>query len=374
MEGGRLISEGRYGCIFDPPLLCEDSRARRRADIRRGQMLGKLTERRDYIVEEAASEHIRAIPNFEEYFIPIELNSDCVPKPIEQQKDTDVWKCYFLQEQGFDMSRTVYYKLKYGGVDVSDMLCIEKQGRSCEIKAVFQKWYPYFEHMLEIGATMVLYGFVHYDIHNSNIVVDPKTKLPRLIDFGQAFSADSITKKTLDDRWKQITPDKPVSATEPPEVMMITHLKKEFTATQAFSQVIRFKAPIARAELLLGLSRQKQGQSFIDFWRNSGIVQRKDWVEFFKLYWPGFDAWSIGAALLHLYEYCSGLSEIADTKEFQEASPRMKTVLRALLQVNPKRRFDCLEALNLWNPENRIVISERGQQWLEAREKQREAM
>lgn len=339
--------------------------------MRHGRMLGKLTERRDYVVEEAASIHIRSIPNFEDYFIPIELNSDCVPKPIDEQKDNDVWKCYFLQQQGFDMSRTVYYKIKYGGVDVSDMLCISKGGDSCEKRGAFHKWYEYFEHMLEIGAIMALYGLVHYDIHNSNIVVDPKTKLPRLIDFGQAFSADTITKKTLDDRWKQITPDKLVSATEPPEVMMITHLKKDFTAAQAFAQVIRFKLPFARAESILGLSRQQQGREYVEFWRGSGIVRRRDWVEFFKLYWPGFDAWSIGAALLHLYEYCMNLSEIADSKEFQEASPRMKSVLRGLLRMSPKRRLDCVEALNLWNPENKVVLSERGQQWLEAREAQR---
>ena len=371
MEGGRLVSSGTYGCLFDPPLLCKDSHDKRVADMRRGKLLGKLTEKRDYIIEEAASEYVRTIPNFDRYFVPIELNTDCTPAPIDKQADSDVWKCYFLQREGYDMARTVFYRMKYGGVDAFHLICNPKQQKGCEQTKAFSGWSSYFEQMLEVGAVMALHGFVHYDIHNSNIVVDPKDGRARLIDFGQAFSVESISKETLNNRWKEISPDKAVGATEPPEIMMLTYLRKGFSIAEAFEQVIRYKAPLQRAEALLGLGRAAQGRDFVAFWRSSGIISRQNWIDLFKVYWPGFDAWAIGATLLHLYEYCMGMPAIANSDEFRVARPKMREVLRGLLRLNPKRRLDCVEALNAWNPENEIVVSERGQAWLEARETQR---
>lgn len=371
MEGGYILGQGTYGCVFDPPLLCEDSLKRRRDEKKRAGVLGKLTELRDYKVEEEATNHIRTIPNFERYFLPIDTESACKPKALDAQKDTDIWKCDYLRREGYDLGPMIHYTMKYGGVDAYSLLCNPKSDEECKAPGPFKNWRNFFEHMLEIGAAMALYGFVHYDIHRTNILVDPKTALPKLIDFGQAFSTDSITKKTLEDRWKRIQPDRPVGATEPPEVMVITYMKKGFTAPQAFGQMLRHKAPIAKVESILGLSRQAQGRDFVEFWRQSGIVRSNDWVSLFKVYWPGFDAWAIGAVLLNLLEYAQMTTVIASTEEFKETRPKMKEVLRGMLRLNPKRRLDCVEALNLWNSENELILSERGQQWLETRERQR---
>lgn len=375
MEGGALFGQGQYGCIYDPPLLCEKSLERRRKEVKHQRLLGKITEATDYYVEKEASERIKKIPNNERYFLAIDAETACIPKAMEDQKDLDIWKCDFFARPTvqYDLNKTVHYTMKYGGVDSYKFVCNPKTYNKCETKDYYKNWLTFFEHMLEIGAVMTLHALVHYDIHYSNILIDPKTMLPRLIDFGQAFTADTITQGTLDDRWKMVKADQRVSATEPPEVMMITYMRNRFTAPQSFAQLMKYKDPLLKMESVLGLSRQQEGRDFVKFWRESGIVRRKDWVSLFKTYWPVFDSWSIGAVLLHLFEYCQMMPQIANSQEFKSVRPRMKEVLRSLLRLNPKRRFDCVEALNMWNSENEVVLSERGQAWLEEREKQRKA-
>lgn len=369
MEGGYLVGKGTYGCVFDPPLLCEKEARRKRKE--KGRMLGKLTKESDYQIEEDASIRIQTIPNHERYFVAIDTKSLCRPKPIDKQKDSDIWKCTFLKQKGYDMTNMIHFRLKYGGVDSYDFICSPREDRSCSQTRPAIRWQLFLEGLLEAGATLTLYQLVHYDIHRVNILIDEKTSRPRLIDFGQAFYADAITTETLAERWKEVVPGGRLSEFEPPEVTMATLIRKGLDAVEAYGQIIRYKEPLQKAEVLIGLSRERQGRDFAEFWRDSGVMRNEDWVRMFQFYWPTIDAWNIGAVLLHLFEYCQMRNEIAESKEFREAAPRFKELLRGLLRLNPKRRLDCIEALHVWNPENEIVQGERGQTWLETRATQR---
>ena len=370
MEGGYLVGKGTYGCVFDPPLLCEKGRPRSKG---KGRILGKLTKEFDYQIEEAASLRIKTIPNHERYFVPIDTETFCRPKPMHQQKESDLWKCTFLQRKGYDMSHMIHFQLKYGGVDSYDYICNPRKDRDCKADGPPIRWSVFLEGLLEAAATLTLYQLVHYDIHRVNILMDPKTSKPRLIDFGQAFYAEEITTETLDDRWKEVSPGERLSEFEPPEVTMATLIRKGLNAVEAYGQVMRYKEPLQKAEALVGLSRQTQGRDFAEFWRDSGAARNENWVQMFKFYWPTFDAWNIGGVLLHLFEYCQMKKEIAESEEFRAAAQRFKEVLRGLLRLNPKRRLDCVEALSMWNSENEIVQGDRAQAWLEARATQKAA-
>ncbi len=372
MEGGYLLGQGTYGCIFDPPLVCEDEVQQRRRASAKKRMLGKVTLPEDYDIEEQATLRIRTIPNYENYFLPADIDTRFKPKAISEQKDTDVWKCGFLRrEVGYDMAQTVHFKLKYGGVDSYSFICNPRTEKSCSTPEENLNWKGFIEHLLEAGALLALYQMVHYDIHRANILITPKTGLPKLIDFGQAFYTENITKDVPDGRWKRVTPGEPISEFEPPEVTMSTLLRKGLTSVEAYGQIIRFKEPLRKMESMVGMSREVQGREFAEFWRDSGAAREGDWTKLFQYYWPTFDAWNIGAVLLHLLEICRIRKGIAESADFRAAEPRFKEVLRGLLRLSPKRRLDCVEALNVWNPENKVVQSERGQAWLESRLKQK---
>ncbi len=336
------------------------------------KQLGKLTLGQDYDVEEEAARRIITIPNYENYFLPIDFETKCKPKAIQEQKDTDIWKCDYLRKAGYDMGDSIFFKIKYGGVDSTRYVCNPRKSSECVKNAgEFVNWSLFLEHLLEAGATLTLYQLVHYDIHRHNILISEKTKKPILIDFGQAFYADQITDETLGERWKLISPNQRMSEYEPPEITLATYIRKGFSPVEAYSQVVRYKDPMPKAEAMLGLSRQVQGREFAEFWRDSGAVKKGDWVQMFKFYWPTFDAWNIGGVLLHLLEYCYIQKDVANSPEFRQAEGRFKEVLRGLLQMSPKKRLDCVEALNLWNSENPLLQTERAQAWLETRAKQR---
>lgn len=369
MEGGRLLGQGTYGCIFDPPLQCEND-SRRKANGK-GRDLGKITLKRDFVIEEEAAIRIRAIPNYLDYFLPVDVKTKCAPKAIKDQTDPDIWKCRYLRDEGYDTSDSVHVKLKYGGLDSHHFVCNPVYEKGCELSKKPTNWSLFLEHLLEAGAVLALNQLVHYDIHRSNILVDTKTMKPKFIDFGQTFFAGEITKEVLGERWKQAHPDQEQKEFEPPEMTMATFIRKGMPQVQAYAQVMRYKQPLAKIETLLGLSRMTQGKEFAEFWRDSGAARSGDWVRMVQFYWPTFDAWNIGAVLLHLLEYCYYKKEVAESGEFRAAESRFKEVLRGLLRASPKRRLDCLEALNIWNPKNKVIQSERGQEWLDARAKQR---
>ena len=53
--------------------------------------------------------------------------------------------------------------------------------------------------------------------------------------------------------------------------------------------------------------------------------------------------------------------------EWKMIEANIKEVLRGLLQMSPSRRTDCVQALAIFEPENRVVLSASGKAWLEKR-------
>jgi hypothetical protein len=88
-----------------------------------------------------------------------------------------------------------------------------------------------------------------------------------------------------------------------------------------------------------------------------------------KTYWPGFDSWSLASMML------STLQTLTFTPNFlmSDAAKKLKiiqTVLLHMLDPNPRERFDCIEALSLFDPAN-PWLHRFGQKWLESRKQQR---
>jgi serine/threonine protein kinase len=329
MEGGALIGEGGYGCVFDKPLVCRDGR--------HFKGVGKVSIPSDAQTELMASLYLSKIPEATDYFVLATAGSACKPAAIGKQTDTaGVQKCEIIQKE--TMNGLIQYTMPYGGVSIKTHLQFRQKGFRLE---------EFAKHLLEGGALLALNGFIHYDIHMSNILIQKDT--PRLIDFGMSFSAKSISHSVLEDRWKVFSPEFDF---EPPEVTCITGTRKEMSFQETLLEILNKRRIIRQAEVVLGLPRKRQLREFIHFWNSSLAVKRQDAPAFFKLYWPSFDAWSLGVVILMMYMSIG----------YHNSS--IKEVLRGLLLIDPRRRLDCVEALELLDPENRIVNSPAGKAWL----------
>jgi serine/threonine protein kinase len=367
MEGGAFLKAGTYGCVFDPPLRCL---ARPGLKIQPNKV-GKLALARDVLSELNAAKILSSVKNSTEYFSLMDTTSLCkyenIEKDAEEVKEMDICKikCETIRDNG--TSQMIHYVMPFGGMSIQKYF--DNPAKPKEEK---RNPRAIIIRILEAAATMALNNLIHYDLHPGNILFDKKTGLPRIIDFGLSFSADSIDQELLDSGWKGYDPVHPL---EQPEITIITGMhKKGLSFTTAFNEVLNNKLSLKDAQTILGLSRVQQGKTFNAFWNNSQTALKKDWVGFFRFYWPVFDAWGVGIIILDIFVEFSKNPLYSNDPEWRTTTSQIKELLRGLMQMSPQRRIDCVEALAMYDPENDVLLSLSGKAWLASREKLRAAV
>ncbi len=360
--GGRLLGQGRYGCIFQPPLQC---RKMIRGGPRPGpdkNKLGKLTETTDIAAEIGAADFFEPFPEARKYFVLPQVKTLCKPVPMEAQKEKDLGDCDALQRYGEqDM---LHYELDYGGKALHERW---KTG------AVLWREFPFFEfmkRMLEIGAFMAIHGFIHNDLHSNNILIN-KNHVPRLIDFGRSYQSTKINNELLDQLAAKYMPS---LGQVTPESSCQDGLEEGITLNRILEDLRTQKPGVRLAEKLLGVSRNAQIAEFKKFWETSRTAQRRDWLSFWKLYWPVVDSWSIGNILVNILEDLVFQQFFMSSPEWRRRAPVVKEVLRGLLRVSPRERMDCVEALAIYDPTNLLVTRAAGANWLAKKRQRRQAI
>ena len=342
MIGGKIIGQGTYGCVFNPPLLCK------KKVLKDG--VGKVTDTDDLLREMKAAKVLGKIVNYKYYFIlPEEY---CVPRIIDNQEEKDINKCKYFQKAKLENLRQ--FTMNFGGVDLN--------------KATNISFFLLMKHLLEAGSLMLLNNFIHFDIHKANILVD-KNKVPRIIDFGMSFNVNEISLETIENRWKVLTP---TYSAEPPEVTFLTAVDdyNKYGFEDALLEVIPQKPILKTIEKLLGIPVRKQVVNLGKFFQTSQAFRERDLVKFWKLYYPGFDSWGIGVVLLSVLENLIYSYEFIESSEWKLKKGVIVSILKQMCDTNPKNRIDCVEALSMFDPMNDIYL-EYGTEWVEARSKQR---
>jgi serine/threonine protein kinase len=366
MEGGAFLKAGTYGCVFDPPLHCL---ARPGLKIK-ANTVGKLTSARDVVSELHAAKTLSPVKNSSDYFVLMDTTSLCkydnIEKDAEEVKEMNICKikCDTIRENG--TSQMIHYIMPFGGISIEKYFDnpAKPQQEKRNPRAIIIR-------ILEAAATITLNNIIHYDLHPGNILFDKKTGMPRIIDFGLSFSADSINQELLDSGWKAYDPVHPL---EQPEITIITGMRKGISFNTAFNEVLHNKISLKGAQTILGLSLVQQGKTFKAFWNNSQTALKKDWVGFFNFYWPAFDAWGVGIIILDIFTEFSKNPLYFRDPEWRAMASQIKELLRGLMQMSPQRRLDCVEALAMYDPENDVLLSLSGKAWLASREKLRAAV
>lgn len=354
-EGGKILGQGTYGCVFSPPLLCRNERYITGSDKTK---LGKLSEYSDIKNEVAAAVDLGKDKRSQKYFVLPEQGTLCKPKPASEQRDPDVKQCEPLERYGEkDM---VHYRMRYGGQSLHVTLYSDRFRPEA---------FPYFrfaKELLEAGSVLLLNGYVHFDLHGQNVLLD-KEMHPLIIDFGKAFSIKKLTQETIDEHWTQYDAS---FAPEPPEITLIIAAHSDIKYDQCLKDMFNEKDGILNMERLLGIPRSQQIREIDQFWRTSKAAQSKDWLTLWKLYWPVFDSWSFGSMLLSILKRLLLSNKFAQSDAWANKHRILETVLRGLLHSSPRKRFDCIEALALYDPSNPIVTKGAGKRWLAARRTQ----
>ena len=369
MEGGRLLGQGSYGCVFSPPLLCSSGNGKTQK-----REVGKITLKDDADKEIAVANKLREMPLVANYFI-LPYPESCLPKEVSSQKDQDLQLCIPItreNEYRLNWSETKQIFQPYGGNQPFYAILNSKDLHPSRFD-----FYSFMQHLLEAGALLVKAGVSHFDLHPNNLLVDEKGVV-RILDLGQAFLSKSITPDVPEERWKQlffgieasnIRPHDVILNAEPPEISIMNGIRNNILASNAILYTVAGKPIFADMERYLGISKRKSQGEIQRFWETSEAAKQGDWTKIYELYWPGFDAWSVGAILLTV------LKTQLTWPQFTEGVWKQKKIavmqaLRGLLHASPRDRMDCMEALVVFDPGN-LWIEKFGKDWLNKREKQR---
>ena len=347
LRGGSLLGSGTYGCIFTPPLICKDG------GINGSKLsLGKITEPVDFVIEATAAKVLG--PLNLPYFVLPDADSGCVPDTKQLEKH--LTKCKMIKQDS-DLEKVVQFTMPYAGKTLFSRIVDYDllKGRT--------RFFDMMLQLLEAGAYLISASYVHFDISINNVVINDRGQTA-LIDFGQSFSSKVITPEVIRLRKKVFDP---ISNTEPPEITLSQAPDQAVDTTQ---YVVDGKAIFGVAEKVLGLKRVEQTAELRDFWTSSRSARAGDWVAFWKIFWPTFDSWGVGGCLVEALSPLLYKREFVDSPMWRRHGAAIKSILRGMLQANPRKRLDCVEALKLYDPDN-AWFEVHGTSWIEEREKQR---
>lgn len=361
MEGGKLLTQGAYGCIFDKPLKC---RGKPQKGIRKG--IAKVTETIDAKQELDIAKRLRETPLSKNYFVLASPES-CQPLIEEKQTEKDLQDCHVMDRVSMRDMRQIY--MPWGGKNLYEV----------DINPSKFNLVKFMIHMLEAVGTMTLQGISHFDLHPGNILLDA-AMTPRIIDFGMAFVGPTITSEVVNLRWKVLrfgSPEKSmhwISNQEAPEITIVNAFAHgDYTIEDATRKVIYSKDIFAQiARPFLGVPRQTHVQEFLSFWSTSKVCQEKNWTEFFRLYWPGFDSWALGCIFLTFLITQTSFLAFVQSEEWNQHQEAIRATLEGMLEMNPRKRLDAIEALSVLDPGN-AWLRRFAMPWLIAKQKQRAA-
>ena len=348
--GGKRIGRGRYGCVFDPPLLCV------KKTKPQPNQIGKLTNKEDAKKELSISETLKPIPEATRYFVLIE--DSCTPKPRAQQIDPDLANCTLASGENYDSM--IQLVMPYAGRTLHS---IPKRVSNLDFFAIGQ-------HLLEAGTYLLLKGVVHMDLHSQNVVTtNPYT--PKILDFGAAYMPSELNALT----YRQVLRSyNPAVVQEPPEMTVVNALESNVPESVTIAAIGQYKDVLGFVSGVSNLSTEAQLEKLRKFLHSSATYRQRNWYSFFKVYWSKVDAWGLGALLLYLFTTLSMDPAFESSQVIQDKTPMAIQVMTKLCDMDAGTRLDCAEALNLWAPESKVLKEKEVQAWLVNAAQQRAAL
>ena len=179
----KVINQGGFGCIFYPSLSCKNERkqAKESKESKNSKdYISKLVERNFGSKNEIdIGEIIKKIPFYSLYYVPVLHH--CAAS-LSKVGNKEIKKCHIIEDNKENDNHVKYIllKMKYvENVKFTDYLLTNKSKKHV-LNIIFDT-YSYFLFSLE---QLMNYEIVHFDFKWDNAVIDLKTELPVILDFG----------------------------------------------------------------------------------------------------------------------------------------------------------------------------------------------
>jgi len=341
--GGDLAQEqGMYSCVFTSSLHCKYKKDQPvKSEDPLHPPISKLIQKDDAEIEFNISKLIRRIPLWSQYFAV----SESICEPAKKQTNIDFKECDIVENEPLSDFRIL--GMTYHGSPL----------HSIRIKLPSFSIMKFASHLLEAGALMILYGVVHRDLHQGNILVDSHN-VPRIIDFNLSILVKEELNTLINDDLSH--KHSIYLGQEPPDSTLVNAISNGRDGQHVMDAILFDKPILKKIQTLLGTSPQSMKDSLYRFYHDSKSVKNGDQVLWFKYYWRMIDSWSIG---VNLVDFILKLS-IWPTFSIETEKARLFPILRKMCAVSPAERIDCVQALHQLNPRH-FIIEQYGQEWLQ---------
>jgi serine/threonine protein kinase len=337
-DGGKLLDIGMYGCVFKPQIQCKGKQPL--DENGKPFEISKLILREDAEHEYSISNTIRSIPLSKNYFAVAE--SIC--EPSAKQSDPNIKSCFLIQN--YPMNDLRLLSMPYAGISISSF--------KFNINTfTADKWMNFITHLLEAGAILALFGLVHRDLHDGNILIDNRY-IPRIIDFNLMIRTNQVLASTDLSHGYDHT-----LMQEPPDSTLVNAMYNTKDARTVINDIVYKKPIIKTIRALFNTSQQEMHEELTEFYYKSKSASNGNLVEWFKSYWRTVDSWAIACNIIHLIDIFSVHKEFSKITH----NDTITHVLKQMTRVSPLHRIDCVQALAYIKPSS-FIIRKYATNWL----------
>lgn len=345
ITGGKLYDQGAYGCIFIPPLTCVPGSEVGESSKHGVIEIDKVLSDKEADFEYSIAERIRRIPLWRNYFLVSTMM--CTPAPRKQQAELDLDKCDVLKGKSLRDFKLI--RMPFGGRPL-DQVSMKFSGKIM---------YDFIIHLLEGVTLLQLFGIVHHDLHQGNMVVD-NANVPRIIDFNLSIDIRKI------DRGHNLKHEISMRLfQEPPDSIIVNAVAQKRDGFSIIDKIINESKALHKIQALLGVSKDTMRTQLIYFYTHSKAAQTGDYKAWLSTYWPTIDSWAVGMNIIYLLTDNMLWSEFRDA-DYIGYEKQLLGVIRDLVHVNPMKRIDCVQALARLDADN-YILRKYAKQWLTKR-------
>ena len=173
-NNSKVINQGGFGCIFYPSLPCKNEQTKVE---QAKEYVSKLVERNFSSKNEIdVGNIVKKIPFYSLYYVPVLQHCDA---NLSKVGSKEIKKCNIIDKEESHI-KYILLKMKYlKNIKFTEYLLTNKSKK--HILNIIFDTYSYFLFSLE---QLMNYEVVHFDFKWDNAVIDLKTELPVILDFG----------------------------------------------------------------------------------------------------------------------------------------------------------------------------------------------
>lgn len=214
MKGGKLLSEGGFGCVFNPSMKCDGT-----SDSEKH--VSKIQRYDNSAKNEIAIGNILSnIPEYRNHFAPVISHCSI---DIGQIKDKDKSKCMLFKKK--KTNKYVLMKLDY----VEGMEFLQYMVKNANSVQIINNIINSFNHILRSISLLVNKKIIHYDLKGSNILYSIQKKMPLIIDYGLSINMNNINNMNLNEVFYTYAPQYYVWPLEVHYLGLLFNVEKEPT-------------------------------------------------------------------------------------------------------------------------------------------------